>query len=154
DWYRGRSIRGDGWKAVVEKAPFFAGSLIVATITVNAQIQAGALAYASQYGPLQRVLFAVYGSAMYFVKFFAPFQLSVIYPAAAVSALHFALALVVLAVVVAAFFYFRNDRNVRFGLLFFAINIALFVQLFTFGRALMADRYTYLPYIGLVFALA
>jgi len=37
---------------------------------------------------------------------------------------------------------------------FFFINLVLVLQFFTVGQAVMADRYTYLPYIGLFFSLA
>jgi tetratricopeptide (TPR) repeat protein len=45
-------------------------------------------------------------------------------------------------------------RPVLFGIAFFFINIVLVLQFVTVGAALMADRYTYIPYIGLFFALA
>jgi protein O-mannosyl-transferase len=43
---------------------------------------------------------------------------------------------------------------VLFGVAFFFINIVLVLQLVTVGTAVMAERYTYLPYIGLFFALS
>jgi tetratricopeptide (TPR) repeat protein len=42
---------------------------------------------------------------------------------------------------------------VLFGLAFFLINIVLVLQFFAIGGAVMADRYTYMPYIGLFFAI-
>jgi tetratricopeptide (TPR) repeat protein len=39
-------------------------------------------------------------------------------------------------------------------MMFFFVNIVLVLQFITVGHALMADRYTYLPYIGLFFALS
>jgi len=42
---------------------------------------------------------------------------------------------------------------VLFGLAFFFINIVLVLQFFAVGQAIMADRYTYIPYIGLFFIL-
>jgi len=48
----------------------------------------------------------------------------------------------------------RRERAVAFGLAFYLINIVLVLQFFSLGGATMADRYTYVSYIGLLFALA
>jgi tetratricopeptide (TPR) repeat protein len=44
------------------------------------------------------------------------------------------------------------SKDVIFGFLFFAITIILVLQFVPVGGAAMADRYTYIPYIGLFFA--
>ena len=93
------------------------------------------------------------------MKLFAPFHLSAVYPlpstAAARFRTEFYVAPVILAVVVPTILYLcRRVRPVIFGIAFFFINIFLVLQLVTVGAALMADRYTYIPYIGLFFALA
>jgi hypothetical protein len=95
---------------------------------------------------------------MYVVKFFLPVHLSAIYPypniegedlGARFYVAFAAVALAIPAVVLAG----RRTPAVLFGLAFFFINIVLVLQLVSIGQAVMADRYTYLPYIGLVFAL-
>ncbi|MBP7273886.1 MAG: hypothetical protein KA974_08580, partial [Saprospiraceae bacterium] len=46
--------------------------------------------------------------------------------------------------------YFRKSRLVWFGVLFFLINIGLVLHIIPIeGRVLVADRYTYLAYVGL-----
>ena len=53
----------------------------------------------------------------------------------------------------ALLFVCRRLRPVLFGWAFFFINILLVLQFFTVGQAVMADRYTYVPYIGLLLGL-
>jgi len=51
--------------------------------------------------------------------------------------------------------YFRNNRIVWFGVLFFLINIGVVLHIIPIeGRVLAADRYTYLAYIGLFLIMA
>ncbi len=46
---------------------------------------------------------------------------------------------------------FRKNKAVVFGSLFFLINIALLLQFVPVGGAILADRYSYIPYMGLFF---
>ncbi len=156
DWYRRRPF---SLGVVLEKVPFVAISIAIGLLTIHAQESAGALTGAAYWTPFKRVLLASYGTVMYVVKLIAPFGLSAIYPYPRRNMVQlggeFYLAFAILIVLLlAAVFIARRNRPVLFGLLFFVINIALVTQLFTFGHALMADRYTYLPYIGLLFALS
>jgi tetratricopeptide (TPR) repeat protein len=96
---------------------------------------------------------------MYVIKLFVPVHLSAIYPYPNMQGKgigpEFYLALAALAVLIPTVVYlFRRSRAVLFGLAFFFVNIVLVLQFVTVGQAVMADRYTYLPYIGLFFALA
>lgn len=47
----------------------------------------------------------------------------------------------------------RRDRMLTFGLLFFFLSIAPMLQIVPFGRAPMANRFSYLPSVGLLLAL-
>jgi len=157
DYLKRRSFRG--WGVWLEKAPFLVVSAAMGALTVMAQRAAGAVAAPQQWTFVQKVLFASYGTVMYVVKLFLPFRLSAIYPyptaeGAPLGAQYY-VAFGVLAVLLPlVVFLFRRNRVVLFGLAFFFINIVLVLQFFSVGQAVMADRYTYLPYIGLFFALA
>src|SRR5438093_952740 len=96
---------------------------------------------------------------MYMVKLFVPVYLSAIYPypriTLAILGPKFYIAFAAVAILLPTVVYLcRRIRVVLFGLGFFFINIFLVLQLFTIGGSIMADRYTYLPYVGLFFALA
>ena len=156
DYYRRRPF---SLSAVVEKVPFFAVSLVCGILTLNAQQSVGAIADPHMWDPVQKLLIASYGTVMYVLRLFVPVHLSAIYPYPNMKGKgigpEFYLAFVALVILLPTIVYlFRRSRAVLFGLAFFFINVALVLQFFTVGQAVMADRYTYLPYIGLFFALA
>ena len=149
------------WKprVMLEKIPFLVVSVAAGALTVTAQQSAGAVAAPHQWTVFQKLLFASYGTVMYVVKLFAPLGLSAIYPYPTVEGApigrEFYIAFVALASLLPAVVYLgRRNRVVLFGLAFFFLNIALVLQFFSVGQAVMADRYTYLPYVGLFFGLA
>lgn len=156
DYFKRRPLRPGVW---LEKAPFLAISIADGVLTVVAQKAAGAVAAPQQWTLVQKVLFACYGTVMYVVKLFLPFRLSAIYPyptaeGAPLGTQFYVTFVALLILLPALVFAFRRSRVVLFGIAFFFINIVLVLQLFSVGQAVMADRYTYIPYIGLFFALA
>ncbi len=154
DWYRERPFRA---AVLLEKVPFVAISAAAGYVTLLAQKSTGAMAI--QWSAFEKVLFASYGTLMYFAKLLAPVHLSAIHPYVKIAGrgqgsefyVAFAAALVLLP---AMLYLCRRVRVACFGLGFFFINIILVLQIATVGEAVMAERYTYLPYIGLLFALA
>jgi tetratricopeptide (TPR) repeat protein len=156
DWYRRRKLSP---AALLEKVPFVLVSAAAAYLTLLAQRSAGATKI--QWSVFQKILFASYGTVMYVVKLFLPFRLSAIYPyvhyegSNAGIGPEFYVALAAFLISIPLFVYLcRKSRVILFGLLFFFINIVLVLQFTTVGQAVMAERYTYVPYIGLLFALA
>ena len=146
-------------RALLEKAPFVAVSIAGAILTLQAQEGTGAI-NREELGPLvPRILVASFGLMMYVVKLLVPTNLSAFYPYPKNPATNlgpeFTLAFVVVVVLLpAAIYFFRKNRAVTFGLAFFLINIVLVLQFYSVGHAVMADRYTYLPYVGLFLVLA
>ena len=45
-------------------------------------------------------------------------------------------------------------RTIAFAFLFFFVTIAVTLPLFSIGRTMAADRYTYIPSIGFAYAVA
>ena len=155
DLFRGRALARHVW---LEKIPFFLVSLGVGLLTIQAQQGAGTITHV--WNPFQKLLFGVYGLAMYVAKLFVPIGLSAIYPYPSPVTgpgpqfyVVFVITLLLAPVVV---LLARRERAVVFGLAFYLINIVLVLvlQFFSLGGATMADRYTYVSYIGLLFALA
>ena len=155
DFFRARQ---DRVKAVAEKIPFLVLSLVGGLLTLKAQKAAGAVAAPEAWSLFEKVLFASYGSVMYVVKMFVPAGLSAIYPypkrATGIGPEFYAAFAVALVAFPALLFVCRRLRPVIFGCAFFFINIVLVLQFVSVGQAIMADRYTYVPYIGLFLALA
>jgi tetratricopeptide (TPR) repeat protein len=113
------------------------------------------------YTILQQILFASYGALLYIVKLFVPYKLSAFYPypdviGLSVIPLIFYLApLIVLGIFAALIYFFRKkEKELVFGLLFYFVSVALVLQFISVGSAIIADRYTYLSYIGLLFIVA
>jgi len=154
DWFFQRADRA---RLVLEKLPFLALSIAAGLLTLKAQRAGGAIAPVGTWNLFEKLLLASYGSVMYVLKLFVPVGLSAIYPYPAKGAglgpeFYGALAGMLVGFP-ALLFVCRRLRPVLFGWAFFFINILLVLQFFTVGQAVMADRYTYVPYIGLLLGL-
>src|SRR5678816_3360189 len=53
-----------------------------------------------------------------------------------------------------ALWFLRKNKIVVFGIFFYVINLLLVLQIISIGLTIVAERYTYVPYIGLAFILA
>ena len=154
DWYRGRSLSVT--KVWLEKIPFFILSLIFGLMTIKFQEASKAFAEAANYPFWQKIIFSFYGFGEYIKRIVWPFPLSSIhpFPASATIPLSYYFMILIGIVVLALAWFFREKKYILFGVAFFAFNIVLVLQLLTFGHAIIAERYTYVPYIGLFFAIA
>ena len=133
---------------LLEKLPLVALSVISAAITVRAQEQGGLnpeLSFSA------RIANAMVSYARYVGKAFWPIHLAPMYPhpgnSLAKSEVFAALLflLVVIALVIAA----RRHRYLPVGWLWFLGTLIPMIGLVQVGRQAMADRYAYLPFIGL-----
>jgi tetratricopeptide (TPR) repeat protein len=149
--------RTDRIRLVLEKLPFLALSIAAGLLTLKAQQASGGIAPVATWSLFERLLFASYGSLMYVLKLFVPVGLSAIYPypngSAGIGPEFYGALVVMLVAFPALLFVCRRLRPVLFGWAFFFINILLVLQFFTVGKAVMAERYTYVPYIGLLLGL-
>ena len=48
-------------------------------------------------------------------------------------------------------FFYRRKKEVFFGIMFFFFTIVLVLQFLSVGGAILAERYTYIPYFGIIF---
>lgn len=161
DYYRQRKIDA---KAILEKVPFL---LLALWIGYNATViqSAGAIADYHIFSTLQRLMFASYGFMMYWVKLFAPVSLSAFYPYPNLDAnggipllYNIAPLIVIVMISVPAWILYKikNKELLRvyiFGMGFFMLMVSLVLQFISIGAAIMADRYSYLPYIGAFFII-
>jgi protein O-mannosyl-transferase len=146
-------------RALAEKAPFFLLALLFGLIAVSAQMEDGnVLARGARYPPYLRPFFASYALVQYALKLAVPFHLLAYYPYSlalrhpgALYAVYFPLAAGMLGLAV---YWIRQAPLYAFGLGFFLLNIATVLQLLPVGGAVMADRYSYVPSIGLFLLVA
>ncbi len=121
------------------------------------QSHSGALNVASaNFGFFDRIALAGYALFIYLEKLIWPAKLCnfYTYPARVNGSLplwYFLYPIVIIALILVVYKFFRKNRVVVFGGLFFLVNILLLLQLIPVGEAIMAERYTYLSYIGLFF---
>ena len=147
------------WKFVVCKVPFFLISIIFGVIAFLVQKKAGAVQDYNYFPFFTRILFSCYGLMNYFSKIFLPIHLSCFYPYPEThdiinSNWVYVSPLIVVILGAVLFWAIKNSKVIFFGLLFFLITIILVLQLIPIGDAIIADRYTYLPAIGLFFIIA
>jgi hypothetical protein len=141
-------------KTLLEKIPLFAISLFFGFKAIHAQQTFEAIQDSNLYSYGDRILFSGYGLFTYLWKLIAPVQLSAFYPypikdGGAFPPVFYITPILSAAIVFLVWRYFRKDKMVVFGGLFFLFSIALVLQILPVGGAVIADRYTYIPYIGL-----
>ncbi|MBL7776269.1 MAG: tetratricopeptide repeat protein [Saprospiraceae bacterium] len=153
DYWKQRSFRFA--KVWLEKIPFLALSVFFGILTLLIQSEK-ALVSIEKFSLLDRFFFACYNLVAYAGYFFVPLKLSAFHPFPQPGALGWAAQAAPLAVLLVAggIWYFRKNRALVFGALFYLANLVLVLQLITVGNTLLSERYTYVPYIGLAFALA
>jgi tetratricopeptide (TPR) repeat protein len=141
---------------IIEKIPFLLLSLAVCVITFLLQQKAGAVMTTAVVPMPLRIENACISGARYLGKLFWPGNLAVFHPLPAhwpVPAVMFSVAL--LAVICVAVVVWRKQWPFAFtGWLWFVGMLLPVIGLVQAGRQAMADRYLYLPQIGLYIILA
>ncbi|MEQ1747076.1 MAG: tetratricopeptide repeat protein [Saprospiraceae bacterium] len=152
DYWKGRPMTRNVW---LEKIPFFLLALAMGAATMFIQSKK-AVASLELYSLADRLFFGCHGLVSYIGHFFAPSSLSAFhpYPLKGEWSLALSAAPFLLMGLLAAGWFFRKNKIVVFGLLFYVANIILVVQFIAIGNTILGERYTYVPYIGLAFALA
>ena len=143
----------------IDKILPFIISLVFGIKSVMDQHAFGALGTQNvSYNPFERIALGGYAFITYLWKSVLPVNLSCFYPYptkvdGAIPAGYYLYpvgAIVLLLLLVWAFL--RKKKVIVFGAMFFLANIALLLQFIPVGGAILADRYTYIPYLGLFFA--
>jgi protein O-mannosyl-transferase len=154
DYWAGRDMKKAGtW---LEKAPFFALSLALGLTGIHfVNIAEG---FKDTGYPLgARLLFAAWSLCVYVGRTVFPLGLATYYPYPPVDNIppqYYVAPLLLAALGYAIWRSTRQTKVIAFGFLFFLVNIAPVLQIKGAGKAFLADRFTYIPYIGLFFILA
>jgi len=136
---------------LIEKIPFFALSAVSCAMTLHAQGEAGA-----DFSLSLRLLNAVVSYAAYITKTLLPLNLAVFYPfnyaippQQVIGALLLLTGMTFLAV-----YYRKSMPFLLIGWLWYAGTLIPVIGLVQVGKQAMADRYTYLPSVGIAIMLA
>ena len=149
--------RKAGVKLFFEKIPFLILAIAFGMIAITVQKKAGAMQDFNYFPFLDRILFICYAMVNYLWRIIIPFNLSCFYPypetGDKINSNWVYVSPFILIFV--AFLIYRilksSRREVTFGICFFLITIVLVLQFIPLADALYADRYTYIPSIGLFF---
>jgi hypothetical protein len=144
-------------RLLVEKIPLFVLTTASCVMTFMIQRQAGAMLRGQNYSLMTRLSNAAVAYVGYIGKLFYPVKLAVLYPhpgttlpiwqpIAAVGAL--------VILTTAALFWGTRKRYLLVGWLWYLGTLVPVIGLVQVGSQAMADRYTYLPAIGLCVMLA
>jgi Tfp pilus assembly protein PilF len=145
------------WKmALKEKLPFFGLSLASCLITILAQRAGGAVATFGQSSLRKRIAVAILAYCRYVGKTLWPGHLSAYYPpSTGTTAVTVLCGLVFLGVVsLVAYRAWRKERYVAAGWLWFLGTLVPVIGLVQVGSQSIADRYTYIPMVGLLIMIA
>lgn len=155
DWYNKQKIN---LALILEKIPLFALSFVFGIIALKSQKEA-MQNLAPMLSLTERLQIVNHSFLTYIYKFFLPVNLSAYYPYPIkdnnVLPSIYQIAQFITIGLLAVFIWIgRKNRELLFGVAFFVINLLLVLQLKPVGGAVLAERYTYMPYIGLSFPLA
>lgn len=142
-------------KALLDKVPYLLLAVVCGLVAIHAQHGAGA-DEATPFPFGQRIVFGAEAALRYILKLMVPLAQSGYYPypirpGEAMPASHYLYVLLFVAGVAAVVYSLRHTRKIAFGLGFFLLTVALVLQLLPVGEAMMADRYSYLPSVGLFY---
>jgi Tfp pilus assembly protein PilF len=154
DVLRERSLN---YKLLLEKLPFFILALAMGLLTFVAQKEKGATEALNIFDTGTRLLMGFYGIMMYFIKLIFPVNLSPFYPFAPINEAlpisYYISPLFSVLLIVLIFYSLKRNRVIAFGILFYLINLLLVLQFIPVGSAIIANRYTYIPYIGFFYII-
>jgi tetratricopeptide (TPR) repeat protein len=154
DYYQKRKFN---WKLLMEKVPFFVGSLSIGLLGVYFLASGDSINDKDIFSFVDRLFIGGYSYFVYLYKLFIPFPLSPLYPYPA--RLDWTFYVGTIASLSFLGFLFVKRKNPKyhvliFGVLFFTVNVMFMLQILGAGQGFLADRFTYIPYIGLFVALS
>lgn len=149
---RGPPVR----QLILEKLPFLGLSALFCWIAIYSQQQGGYVPSFSAYPLHLRLVNAITAYCRYLGNALWPHDLGVFYPFASTTPSSVLVGCLVLlwAITLAALALFRRHPYLAVGWLWFLITLVPVIGLIQVGQQSMADRYMYIPLIGLAIAAA
>lgn len=149
DYFEARKVT---LKTILEKVPLFLISLYIGITAFKTQ--SDSIIGLNTFSIIERLKFASYGFIDYLVRFIYPHNLSAFHPFPEKGNIPIAynLALIgILLLIGYMVFVGRKNKWLVFGAGFYLVTVALVLQFISVGKAVVAERYTYVPYIGVGF---
>jgi len=145
---------------LLDKLPLFAISIFFGLQSIHDQKKFGSLdSENTAYNILERIALGAYALISYLWKAAVPVKLCNFYPYplkvnGALPVFYYIYPAIAAVIIFLVCYFGRKNKVVVFGTLFFLVNIVLLLQFLPVGGAIIADRYTYIPYLGLFFIAA
>jgi protein O-mannosyl-transferase len=158
-------------KKIINKLPFLLISFLFGFIALNIQSggnfgglitpavnEANAIDIKG-YDVFDKLQIGTFAFVSYLYKLFLPLDLTPLYPyikeADGSTPASYKLGLILFPLIIGfAIWSYKRYKIITFGVFFYLICIVLVLQFLSVGVALMADRYSYLPFIGIFFLIA
>ncbi len=143
-------------KQFLTKWYLFAGSLAFGILGIYLLGEQGSLESTTNYSDFQRLFIGSFSYLIYLIKSIVPFRLSPLYPYPQNFPAGFYPTILVFVATLGLLItsYLRGWRHLFFGIAFFSANIFFLLQIKGAGQGFMADRFTYIAYIGLFYLMA
>jgi protein O-mannosyl-transferase len=154
DYYFRRPLN---FKLILEKTHFFLGSLVYGSVTIMTLKNAKSLTENDTlYTFFERIVIGFHSYAVYVGKFIFPWIMSPLYAyPATIPAEFYLTSLLLVASIVGVIWAFRRGLTLLvFGWVFFFVNFIFLAQIVGAGQGFLADRFTYVPYLGFFILLA
>ena len=149
--YRKPENRKHLWFLVREKIPFLLMSIIVSIVTYIAQAQMGAVSSLKALPLLIRITNSINSYVLYIVNMLFPFNLSIFYPLVSEIPLWQTVCSACF-IILATFLAWRFRQRYPFiivGWLWYLGTLVPVIGIVQVGMQAMADRYTYIPLVGI-----
>ena len=143
-------------RLILEKIPLFGLSLLAGVMTIAAASQSTAFTQINGRPLIQRLYSAIDGYGWYIEKTFHPTDLMVLYPHPENELLLARCAttsLVLIGITIYTIVFGRRRTYLFFGWTWYLVSLLPVIGLFQFGSQAYADRYSYVPHIGLLLAI-
>lgn len=153
DYYFKRPLE---FKLILEKWPYWLLSLAFGLAGIYFLASEGSIDPSSEvtsYGIHDRLAVGAFSYCIYLIKFVFPYEMSPLYPYVAKLTWYYWLCLGLIPVIGFGLFkmYQKKQYEVIFAFAFFTFNVMFLLQILGAGQGLKADRFTYIPYMGLFF---
>lgn len=147
-------LKDEKWRftSVISKIPFLLLSVVFGLYGVWKLREFGSISEGTltQFSLFQRICIGAFSFIMYVVKLIVPFRMSALYPYPVSLPWYIYPSLLIAPVVLyyLRYTYLKNLRYQFFGMSFFIVNIVFLLQILGAGQGYLADRFTYIAYLG------
>jgi tetratricopeptide (TPR) repeat protein len=145
------------WKLLLEKVPLFVLSAVCSAVTIVVQSSSGAVKDIEQFSLSVRMANAVVSYARYIGKMIWPADLAVFYPHPHEKIIYWQLFGAFILLVVLTFLVMRESARHKYlltGWFWYLGTLVPVIGLVQVGGQSMANRYTYIPFVGLFIVVA